>query len=356
MIVTMKETLAISAPCRHALRILAIGAALSVGGAGTAQAPAPQTGTFLEFLNAAAPGKPLTEVPHLRMGVAGALVSAVMDTGSTGVVISATSIPDIDRLPSLGPGEITYSSSGRIMNGHWVVTPLVIAGRSGMVRTMPIAVLAVDSISCTATARRCTPEQHPTHVAMLGIGFGRAHDKQPGGTPEHNPLLNLESGGPRGYVITRRGIAIGAGRAGFTTVTLRRDATTPGDWATPPACIALNDGPPSCGTVLVDTGITGMFLTLPPERLPAGAAEAKTLPAGMTIRVALVAGNGAATRIDHVVRVGDGADDAAPSSLILSGIGKRPTFVNTGVHLLNRFDYLYDADAGLVGYRPTDGR
>lgn len=320
---------------------------------GAAQPAAAQSATFLEFTNAPAPGKPLTEVPHLRMGVDGSLVSAVMDTGSTGVVISATSIPDIDKLPSLGPGEITYSSSGRIMNGHWVVTPLVIAGRSGIVRTRPIAVLAVDSIGCTATARRCTPEQRPTHVAMLGIGFGRAHDRQPGGTPDHNPLLNLAGGGARSYVITRRGITIGAGHEGFTTVKLSHDATTAGDWATPPACIALDDGPASCGTVLVDTGITGMFLTLPPERLPAGAAEAKTLPAGTTIRIALVPGSDAA-RIDHVVPVGDGGDDAAPSSLILSGIGKRPTFVNTGAHLLNRFDYLYDADAGVVGYRPAD--
>src|SRR3569832_1919 len=174
-----------------------------------AQMPARQPATFLEFTNAPAPGKPLTEVPHLRMGVNGSLVSAVMDTGSTGVVISATSIPDIDKLPSLGPGEITYSSSGRIMNGHWVVPPLVIAGRSGMVRTRALAVLAVESISCTAPARRCAPEQHPTHVALLGIGFGRAHDKQPNSTPDHNPLLNLATGGPRSYVITLRGITIG---------------------------------------------------------------------------------------------------------------------------------------------------
>lgn len=349
----MRITSQLSKQRRRAMLSASLCFAASVAHPADAQTPAAQVGTFLEFTNAPAPGKPLTEMPHLRMGVDGALVSAVMDTGSTGVVISATSIPNIDKLPSLGPGEITYSSSGRIMNGHWVVTPLVVAGRSGMVRTRPIAVLAVESISCTATARRCTPEQRPTHVAMLGIGFGRAHDKQPGGTPDHNPLLNLATGGPRSYVITRHGITIGAGREGFTTVKLSRDATTRGDWATPPACIAIDDGPASCGTVLVDTGITGMFLTLPSERLPAGAAEAKTLPAGTTIRIALVSGGGAAVRIDHVVRVGDGGDDAAPSSVILAGIGKRPTFVNTGAHLLNRFDYLYDADAGVIGYRPA---
>jgi hypothetical protein len=35
----------------------------------------------------------------------------------------------------------------------------------------------------------------------------------------------------------------------------------------------------------------------------------------------------------------------------LVGRGDRPTYVNTGVHLLNGFDYLFDADKGIVGYR-----
>jgi hypothetical protein len=29
----------------------------------------------------------------------------------------------------------------------------------------------------------------------------------------------------------------------------------------------------------------------------------------------------------------------------------RPPFVNTSVHFLNGFDYLYDADGGFVGFR-----
>jgi hypothetical protein len=40
----------------------------------------------------------------------------------------------------------------------------------------------------------------------------------------------------------------------------------------------------------------------------------------------------------------------------------RPPFVNTSVHFLNGFDYLYDADGGFVGFRwnghatPTIGK
>ena len=41
----------------------------------------------------------------------------------------------------------------------------------------------------------------------------------------------------------------------------------------------------------------------------------------------------------------------APARVTLVGRGDRPTFVNTGVHLFNGFDYLFDADKGIVGYR-----
>ena len=308
---------------------------------------------FLEFLNAPAPGMPITEVPRLAVGVGEAMRSAVVDTGSTGVVLSATSIPDLDRLPSLGPGAISYSSSGRVMTGRWVVTPLTIAGAHQRVTTQPIAILAVEEITCTATARRCTPIRHPTGVAMLGIGFGREHDGQPGGTPDRNPLLTLAGSTRRAYVITRHGIGLGADPGGFTMVRLARDAAR-GDWSAPPACITLDNGPPVCGTVLVDTGISGMFLTLPADRLPPGDRTTFSLPIGSAIGIDL-APNLPGAHPGYTVRVGDRADPAAPSTVILSGIGRRPPFVNTGVHLLDRYDYLYDADAGIVGYRAASG-
>src|SRR5262249_1558598 len=73
---------------------------------------------------------------------------AVMDTGSTGVVVSADKIPNIDGLQSLGPGELTYSSSGRIMIGRWVVTSMTIAGGAGTrITTAPIPVLAVTRVA-----------------------------------------------------------------------------------------------------------------------------------------------------------------------------------------------------------------
>ena len=77
-------------------------------------------------------------------------------------MVSADKIPNIERLQSLGPGQLTYSSSGRIMIGRWVVTPVTVMGRNRVgITTAPIPVLAVDRVECTDNARRCTPRESP---------------------------------------------------------------------------------------------------------------------------------------------------------------------------------------------------
>src|SRR5262249_14209123 len=112
-----------------------------------------------------------------------------------------------------------YSSSGRIMIGQWVVTPLSIAGGDGTrITTAPIAVPAAPRVECLGRASRCTPTPAPRGISMLGIGFGRRHDHQAQSGPEKNPFLNIATlkgnaaNGERmrrGYVVTRRGVHIG---------------------------------------------------------------------------------------------------------------------------------------------------
>src|SRR5262249_53820932 len=131
-------------------------------------------GTFLRYLNAPTAGGDLREPPHLTLSLGGRHLNAVMDTGSTGVGVSASAIPGFDQLPKNGPAKLTYTSSGRIMQGVWVSVPVTIAGANGAsVLTRPMPVLAVTSIDCTETARNCTPRDDPRHVAMIGVGFGR---------------------------------------------------------------------------------------------------------------------------------------------------------------------------------------
>ena len=62
---------------------------------------------FLAYLNAPDAGADLTRPPRLRISFGGRSYAVVMDTGSTGIVVSADKIPDIDRLQSLGPGNLS---------------------------------------------------------------------------------------------------------------------------------------------------------------------------------------------------------------------------------------------------------
>jgi hypothetical protein len=226
-------------------------------------------------------------------------------------------------------------------------------------------VLAVTSVDCTETARNCTPRDDPRHVAMIGMGFGRRNRSGPqaDSAMDKNPFLNLSEPHAgtvhRGYLVTRDGVEIGvpaAGApAGFATVHLTRNKET-GDWFGAPACIAVADHAPACGTVLPDTGVTPMFLALPLDQvegreLPAG--SDRTLRPGTKVTITLApATPGAKPTASYSFATGDMDNPLAPRRVILVGDGDRPIYVNTGTHLLNGFDYLYDADQGLVGYRP----
>jgi hypothetical protein len=327
-----------------------------------------QGGVFLRYLNAPEDGGNLRGIPTLWLSFGGQRYRAVMDTGSTGVVVSALSIPNIDQLPSRGPGTLTYSSSGRIMRGDWVLVSMVISGANGAsLTTNPIPVLAVRSIDCTDDARSCTPREDPRHVAMIGVGFARKRNPQADSGPSKNPFLNVSGAdvGPnrprRGYVVTREGVQVGLAGANpprdFATVPLRFDNEL-GDWTGAPACIAINDrAPAACGNILPDTGVTVMFLTVPPGQEQGSAISAgtgRTLVPGTKVTISLAPGTPARGAVsDYSFRVGDTADPMAPARVILVGRGDRPTFVNTSVRLLNGFDYLFDADNGIVGYRWT---
>lgn len=323
-------------------------------------------GVYLPYVNAPGPGGNITAVPRLRISFGERSYDAVMDTGSTGVVVSAEKIPNIASLQSLGAGELTYSSSGRIMIGQWVVTPMTIMGADGTrIITAPIAVLAVTRIACTPRARRCTPNEAPRGVSMLGMGFGRRSDAQNGA--QKNPFLNIAklNGDPvngerirRGYIVTRRGVHVG-----LTATNTQGDFSyvklTPGSdgqvWAATPACISVNGAKPAaCGSLLMDTGVTAMYLTVPDSQAPTDIRTVDgvgpTLVPGTKLTISIPTEE--APQALYSFAVGDELNPLAPRKLNLVE-RSRPPFVNTSVSFLNGFDYLYDADGGFVGLRWT---
>ena len=202
---------------------------------------------------------------------------------------------------------------------------------------------------------------------MMGIGFGRRGDHQAQSGPERNPFLNVASlggGDPnmeplrRGYIVTRRGVHIGltAGntRDDFSYVKLAPSADGR-DWASTPACISINGAKPAaCGTVLIDTGVTAMYLTVPESQASADIRIVKgrraTLVEGTKVMISIPAED--SPQALYTFTLGDNLNPLAPAYLNLVGRNRAP-FVNTSLHFLNGFDYLFDADGGFVGFRWT---
>ena len=310
-------------------------------------------GLFLRYLNAEEGD--LREVPRIGLSFGERPIRAVLDSGSTGIVVAASFIPNVDRLTSLGEGKLTYSSSGRVMLGQWVVTPVALVGLDGAaVQTEPMPVLAVTRVECLQRARDCTPSDAPRGIAMVGIGYGREGDLQSQSTPEKNPLLRVTGGHGerrRGYVLTAHGVHVGLTgantRGSFSFTKLSRQKDRP-DWSATPACISLNGRtPPACGTMLVDTGVSVMYMTVPAEQ--AGSATT-SLDTGTNVSIAV----GTAERSTELYRFAvDGGSALAPDQIHLR-VSPERTFVNTSFHLLNGFDVLYDADGGYAGFRRRD--
>src|SRR5260370_111355 len=208
-----------------------------------------------------------------------------MDTGSTGIVVAAEHYTPGPGDVAGGPGRLVYNSSGRILNGTYYTTDVVIQ-RDGNapLATARVQVLRVTGITCLERARDCRPEQNPRDVAFMGIGFDRESAQ---GTAAGEPrnaftnLVSLASGAPLasvrpGYIVTRTTVYLGMTAElthYFAFVKLAPGAAArPGApvWSTAPMTVSV-DGVPGDGTILMDTGINYMFLSPPAgTRLEAG--------------------------------------------------------------------------------------
>ena len=238
------------------------------------------------------------------------------------------------------------------MIGRWLVTPLALVGRDGaMVETEPMPVLAVTRVACWTNAPRCTPRDDPSGIAMVGIGFGREGDHQGQSTPDKNPLLRIsgdQAERRRGYILSAQGVHVGLTaantRGAFRYRKLARAADTK-DWAALQACVSLNGRtPPACGTMLMDTGVSAMFITLPPSQTQG---QTGALAPGTEVSISVGGQEDGFALYRFTV---DGDSLLAPAATHLR-ISDNRTFVNTSFHLLNGFDMLYDADGGYAGFR-----
>ena len=287
---------------------------------------------------------------HIRASLNGAPATTFqVDTGSTGIVVSADEVPNID--PKAPTGSIKYSSSGLEFDGVWTTVTVTFPDSRdarGRVATAVVPVLAVKerkvySVGVNASGKK---DALNPRVHMFGVGFGRGTEAH----PEKNPFVNLaemQAGTMRrGYAITRKGFTLGLTAAAvgtgyrFQKLTERKvsaETTTlrPGlkDWQTTPGSVTVDTLHAAMGTIL---------MIAMPEKT-----ATDDIAAGTRVTVDLLGG-----QLHYSFKVGDTADPLTPRKVTWI----KPThgvYVNTGLRALAAFDYLYDADSGYLGLRPT---
>jgi hypothetical protein len=283
----------------------------------------------------------------------GPIKSFRVDTGSVGVVVGASDIGSqnpIDPRPA-EPGQIIYTSSGVQLDGEWrdsIITFVDAIDDRGKPLQARVPVLAVDERRVLPGRVNPAREQRsgaPPHVFMMGIGFGRhsstvaTQEKE----DQRNPLLATALG-PRGYILDRRGIDLALNDDDLSQFTTQQLVRQPlgDDWQTPTGTIQIGGGQIRDTSVLVDTGLTNMMIGVPD--LP----KMRPVDDGTRIRVGLLGG-----LLKYEFTVGDYSNPSAASKVTLIKPRSNNRTLNTGLHALATYDYLFDARRGLVGLRPV---
>lgn len=288
--------------------------------------------------------------------------TVTLDTGSRGLVVARTAI-GAQATDTGQKGWVEYTSSGRILSGEYFLAPIRFHAAGSTADTIPVRVLGVESASCDSKYPHCTPEADVDHVSMLGVGYGNYAKSSDNPTTEVNPFLELQAmrdgRARRGYIITRNAVTLGLTTSdvgSFKRVSLPKpDAATagpaglPGSWGAASGCFALpdNGADTHCGTILFDTGIATMIVGLDIAQRPPTMRDA--IPDGTRIRIAIPTFTEPA--LAYSVAVGAVDDTLAPQGNPAARWSKSGPFVNTGRHLLAGYDYLFDADAGQIGFR-----
>jgi hypothetical protein len=293
----------------------------------------------------------LTKTLKVQVSVGGGpAYPYIVDTGSVGMVLPASDVPNLP--PNSPPGSMLYNSSGLVLTGVWATLPMrfpqaVNAKGDTVIATATVPVLAVDTARCIGkgvNSDKCNPSHIPR---MLGVGFGRGTTVQT--SPEYNPFLNLTEMAAvtmrRGYIIGRGGLSLGLTDSIVTGAWTMQQLTSAGppasgshnDWMTPAGGFQLGSGPKLSGTALLDTGLLDMIVEDDPS--PHG-----QVPTGTHITITL--GNSS-----YIFTVGDGG--AQTPTIVNHAPATHGTFVNTGLRALGHYDLLFDADGGYLSLRAT---
>lgn len=322
---------------------------------------------------------------HLRLP-SGEAVRVNIDTGSVGIVIPQSLVvsPSGTYYPWAEPTgesmEIVYRPSNDTISGPVVVLRGLRLG-AGEIELGPVRALAHTGGG----------------TFMLGVGFGfeainryLAPAELAGtsaATALDNPFLNIrgmsrEPGAPfqAAYSISAFGPGASPGRitfgqtaeslAGYAFLPLRANDSVPSGFELPWVNLTVtpleeDTLPTTRARLLIDTGISSMFLGIfepspPVSGMSSRRVDVDLLGAAVNIYGADAAGEVVLNHTFVNSKPGDGVhwicdanEKASPSKIMSGGSPQTGSFINTGVHLLSKYDLHFDAVYGQLGLRPT---
>ncbi len=272
-----------------------------------------------------------------------------LDTGSRGLFVPKGVLGSSATISATETCATVYVSSGKTLSGHMATGPVTLLGST--------AAGDVNPPPSTVPMSFCAVDDPPDFVdGMMGVGFGRGALDD----PAKNVLLQISeirAGSMRpGFVLStfpspNMQIGITTARsANFQMVQLSPSPGGNGDWvaASLKGCLSLPSTPAfkqECGGLLVDTGVGEVILWGPSDPtlggiVPPGGTSA---PFGTSVQITTQAG----PMLDFSFALGAGVH--TPSSVDIRTATAFST--NTGRALLVDYDYLFDAQAGLVGFQ-----
>ncbi|WP_018699576.1 autotransporter outer membrane beta-barrel domain-containing protein [Amorphus coralli] len=313
-------------------------------------------------------------------------VTVEMDTGSTGIVVSAHLIShDVSALQGEA-GWAYYNSSGLLATGVLVDSDVTYRTTDGGTITASVPVLAVTGLHCLGVGDNSANCNENQTITMMGVGFGRntlgedpdgsidaqassadktvraalAGSLRNAGTTSlaYNPLIHVEARGDatlnQGYIIRDGKIEVGltasnTGGFAYGKLSQATAADGSGNWTQTPMAVQVGTVGPTSGLLLADTGVTDGFVHLP------GARQSGAVPADTVVTVQVL---DAGDLVSYSFTVGtqcaqnsppSPCNPQGPSSISYVRGEADASFLNTSIYFYQGFSYLFDPTNGYVG-------
>ena len=283
--------------------------------------------------------------------IGGASQTLLFDTGSAGLTVLSTAVPQSVATMTGPPFEESYAG-GVVLSGVVIVIPLEVGGSA---TNGAISIQMVQSATCSSENADCAAKNG---IAAFGRSIGADGIFGAGlwsSGSVFSPLLQLESGPPSSIAVTWRGssgtVALDPTLGGGPVATLEMSPGSPGRlpngpsaWnnLTVPICWQIESAQETCSPTALDTGASAMSF---PIGYPGGpTTDTKELPKGQ--RIMAWESSGAAPFFEFTTGRSFGTD--------LVTVIPGQSSVNSGLQIFGDFIVEFSLVSGTVSFFPLD--